>query len=268
MMETLSPIASIITNINGALLFTQFSPILEATLSAPPGELFWRAYQRKCLLALMEAKWCPSLLFDLPKQEVIPLNDILAEEISHDERVDAIDKFVFKRFGRDYITGILEGWASLPIPPHVRQFMRETVKAYQRKEYGLVVHALPVQWEGIIKEKAYLAEKVSGAVLKEAVEKLVSANSCSKILSVFYEEFIMYRCYGVKDYIPDVPGRNAVAHGWLPEYPSRKAALNAILFTEDRAIKPLPLGMGWPWAIRYRARHGCRSNITDRAHSC
>lgn len=35
-----------------------------------------------------------------------------------------------------------------------------------------------------------------------------------------------------------------------------------IAFTEDRAIKPLPLGMGWPWAIRYRARHGYRFNIS------
>ncbi len=231
-LDTLSPIASIIANINGDHLFSQLSPILEAVLSTPPDELFWHAYQRRCLLALMEAKWCPSLLLDLPEQEVIPLNEILAKELPQDKRVEAIDKFVFKRFGRDYITGILEEWTSLPIPPHVRQFMCEAVRAYRRKEYGLVIHSLPVQWEGIIKVKAHLPEKVSGAVLKGAVEKLVSENSYSKILSAFYENFVMYQCYGVKDYIPDVPGRNAIAHGWLPEYPSRKAALNAIFFTD------------------------------------
>ena len=42
----------------------------------------------------------------------------------------------------------------------------------------------------------------------------------------------MYQCDTSADYIPDVPGRNAIAHGWFPEYTSKKAALNAILFTD------------------------------------
>ena len=108
----------------------------------------------------------------------------------------------------------------------------EAVKSYRHKEYGLVTYSLPAQREGIIKEKAYLPERVTGAVLKDAVEKLVSENSRTMSISVFYEDFIMYQCNGVKDYIPDVPGRNAIAHGWFPEYSSRKAALNAILFTD------------------------------------
>ena len=231
-LDGLSSIESIISSFSGNLLFSRLSPILDTILDTPPDVLFWREHQRKCLRALMEAKWCPSLLFDIPEQEMIPLNRILTKKASPDERVEAIDKFVFRRFGRDYIAGILEDWASLPIPPHVQQLMSESVKAYRRKEYGLVVHSLPVQWEGIIKEKAHLPERVSGAILKDAVEKLVSENSRSKILSAFYEDFVMYQCYGMKDYIPDVPGRNAIAHGWFPEYPSRKAALNAILFTD------------------------------------
>lgn len=231
-LGALTPIESIITNLNAAHLFNQLSPLLETVLASPPDKLFWRAYQRKCLCALMDAKWCPSLLSDLPEQEMIPLNKILAKKMSQEKQVEAIDRFVFKRFGRDYIVGILEKWPSLPISPDVRRLMCEAVKAYRRKEYGLVIHSLPVQWEGIIKEKAHLPERVSSAVLKDAVKMLVSENEYPRILSTFYEEFIMYQCYGVKDYIPDVPGRNAIAHGWLPEYPSRKAALNAILFTD------------------------------------
>lgn len=231
-LDTLTPIESIITNINGIHLFNRLSPILEAALSTHPDELFWRAYQRKCLRALMDAKWCPSLLFDLPEQEMIPLNKILAKELSSEKRIEAIDRFVFRRFGRDYIAGILEDWAKLPIPSCVSRLMCEAVRAYRRKEYGLVVHSLPVQWEGIVKEKASLPERVKSSVLKAAVENLISENSYPKILYTFYDEFVMYQCDTSADYIPDVPGRNAIAHGWFPEYTSRKAALNAILFTD------------------------------------
>ena len=231
-LSTLTPIESIISNINGSHLFHQLSPVLGTVFSAPPSELFWCAYQRKCLRALMDAKWCPSLLSSLQEHEMIPLNKVLSKNMPYDKRVEAIDRFVFRRFGRDFIAGILEDWATISVPSYVRQLMCESVKAYRRKEYGLVVHSLPVQWEGIIKEKAFLPERVNGATLKKAVEKLVSENSRPKILSTFYEEFIMYQCSSLKDYIPDVPGRNAIAHGWFPEYPSRKAALNAIFFTD------------------------------------
>ena len=231
-LDALTPIESIITNINGIHLSNRLSPILEAVLSIHPDELFWRAYQRKCLHALMDARWSPSLLFDLPEQEMILLNKILVKEMPPEKRVEAIDRFVFRRFGRDYIAEILKDWATLPIPSCVSRLMCEAVKAYRRKEYGLVVHSLPVQWEGIVKQKASLPERVRSSVLKAAVEKLISENSCPKILYTFYDEFVMYQCDTSADYIPDVPGRNAIAHGWFPEYTSRKAALNAILFTD------------------------------------
>ena len=150
-LDTFTPIESIIANINGIHLFNRLSPVLEAALSTHPNELFWRAYQRKCLRALMSAKWCPSLLFDLPEQEMIPLNKILAKEMPPEKRVESIDRFVYRRFGRDYIAGILEDWAKLPIPSCVSRLMCEAVRAYRRKEYGLVIHSLPVQWEGIVK---------------------------------------------------------------------------------------------------------------------
>lgn len=231
-LDSLAPVESIIANINGIQLFNRLSPLLETILSTRPTEIFWRSHQRKCLRALMDAKWSPSLLFDLPEQEMIPLNKILIRATSPEERVEAIDKFVFRHFGRDYIAGILGNWAILSIPSHIQQLMREAVKAYRRKEYGLVIHSLPMQWEGIIKQKASLPERVRSDVLKDAAEKLISANSYPKILYTFYKEFIMYQCNGSEDYIPDVPGRNTIAHGWFPEYPSRKAALNAVLFTD------------------------------------
>ena len=48
----------------------------------------------------------------------------------------------------------------------------------------------------------------------------------------FFEQFIAYHCDCQEQAKVDVPGRNAVAHGWFVGYPTRKAALNAILFTD------------------------------------
>ena len=48
----------------------------------------------------------------------------------------------------------------------------------------------------------------------------------------FFDEYIMYNCESVEEVKEDVPGRNSSAHSWYNKYPSRKAALNAILFTD------------------------------------
>ena len=45
-------------------------------------------------------------------------------------------------------------------------------------------------------------------------------------------DLVFYKCYSMDEVIPDVPGRHSIAHGWFDKYPSRKAALNAILFTD------------------------------------
>ena len=56
-LDGLSSIESIISSFSGNLLFSRLSPILDTILDTPPDVLFWREHQRKCLRALMEAKW-------------------------------------------------------------------------------------------------------------------------------------------------------------------------------------------------------------------
>ena len=68
--------------------------------------------------------------------------------------------------------------------------------------------------------------------LRDAVAKLVEENQSSSTISAFYDTCIMYPCNSPKEAKPDVPGRHAVAHGWFERYPTKKAALNAILFTD------------------------------------
>ena len=61
--------------------------------------------------------------------------------------------------------------------------------------------------------------------------KLLARNGYTMIFKSYYDDYIMYNCNSSKDTIVDVPGRHSAAHGFYASYPTRKAALNAILFT-------------------------------------
>jgi len=110
--------------------------------------------------------------------------------------------------------------------------MQQGVQAYHRKEYAVTVTMLSTLWEEIIYDKLNDAHRKNGKRTKKNFEKLVDANDYNKLITSFFEDFIMYDCGSVEDVKNDVPGRNSTAHGWYSKYPSRKAALNAILFTD------------------------------------
>ena len=52
------------------------------------------------------------------------------------------------------------------------------------------------------------------------------------LVGILGETFIYYNCSSPEEVKQDVPGRHAIAHGWYRTYPTRKTALNAILFTD------------------------------------
>ena len=131
-----------------------------------------------------------------------------------------------------FADSLLEKWKAAPIPNHIKRLLKETLYAYRRKENGLVVGVLPTLWEGFIREKAAIEKKPSSKELRDAVAKLVEENQSSSTISAFYDTCIMYHCGSPEEAKPDVPGRHAVAHGWFERYPTKKAALNAILSTD------------------------------------
>ena len=67
---------------------------------------------------------------------------------------------------------------------------------------------------------------------RENIATLNEENDVSDIVTQFCKECIFYDCISPEQVIDDVPGRHAIAHAWYAKYPSRKTALNAILFTD------------------------------------
>ena len=110
--------------------------------------------------------------------------------------------------------------------------MHQAVQAYHRKEYAITVTVLSTMWEGLIYDKAKDTRGKKGKLTKENFSKLISNDDYNQIFADFFDEYIMYDCRSEAEVKVDVPGRNSSAHSFYNKYPSRKAALNAILFTD------------------------------------
>nr|MCR5336335.1 hypothetical protein [Synergistes sp.] len=125
-----------------------------------------------------------------------------------------------------------KSWQQKNVLNHKYRMMHQAVQAYHRKEYALTVVMLSTLWEGIIYDKTNDCRRKCGNRTKENFNKLISQTDQDTLFYSFFNEYIMYDCRSVEDVIEDVPGRNSSAHSWYSKYPSRKAALNAILFTD------------------------------------
>ena len=138
------------------------------------------------------------------------------------------------------INNLKRGWREMDLPSYITRILVQSIQAYHRREYALTVSALTTLWEGIIQDKVNDKSYRISKRTRENLAKLIEENEFDKIISSFCEEFIFYICKKPEDVKPDVPGRHGIAHCWYEAYPSRKVALNAILFT-DFLLKLRPL---------------------------
>lgn len=229
--NNLAPIQTIVSSFASQAYLSQLNRIITEE-SRQSFHDFIVSCQRKCSQVLLDAHWCPSAILALPLSKLKPLCSLVDANDPADKKNDALDQFIFRHLGMRYTDCLLEDWNELPLLAHIRRLLKETLYAYRRKEYGIVVSVLPTLWEGIIREKANITEQISSKELRKAFAKLVEPNERSAIISAFYDTCIMYHCSKQEDAIPDVPGRHAAAHGWFTRYPPKKAALNALLFTD------------------------------------
>lgn len=147
-------------------------------------------------------------------------------------RVKQTDKIVFSFYDKKEIEYIRKSWKELYLPKYLTRILNQAVQAYHRSEYAMTVCALATLWEGIISEKSNDSSYRVSRKTKENLEKLVEENGYDEILYSFCDDFIFYNCKSPEEVKEDVPGRHGIAHCWYNKYPTKKAALNAILFTD------------------------------------
>lgn len=215
------------------------SPLTRIWESWDIDELFKSRYEKLSKIhqqVMYKAKWFPyasTLADDALFDEIneIIYSSRIGEDVS--KRCEKrIDKAILSHYTKAEIKRIKKRWnSSKDIEPHLKKALGQTLEAYLRKEYALVIPFLATLWEGIIKAKTQGTAKKQKEQ-KEDFKKLVDENGYDDVFSDFYNNLIIGTCYSKEDVINGVPNRNGVAHGWYISYPSQKAALNAILLTD------------------------------------
>lgn len=159
-------------------------------------------------------------------------------------RTKKLDQVFFAFYDVDTIDDIKRYWRTKDLPNHIKRILVEAIQAYKRRQYALTLSALAPLWQGIIQEKAKGWQKgKTNNKTKQEFQSLITENDCNKFVEYYFDEYVFYPCYGIEEVKDDVPGRNSVCHSWYKAYPTRKAALNAILFTDFLLnLKPLKKG--------------------------
>ena len=181
------------------------------------------------LRAMYDAKWFPYAGWIADIKLFVEVNDILGTSRGMSKRCEKrIDKAIISYYTKAEIKRIKKQWKESDLETHIKKALGQTLEAYLRKEYALVIPFLATMWEGIIKSKGVENTKKP----KEDIKKLVDENGYDEVFSDFYNNMIIGTCYSIDDIVEGIPNRHGVAHSWYNKYPSQKAALNAILLTD------------------------------------
>lgn len=200
-----------------------------------------RRYGEVILRELYDAKWLPYVWYDMLGPYLSTINDILLHTKKSKNRVKKIDAVVFGYYGEEYLKYLRTIWLENEcLPIGARRVLADALLAYRRREYSVPALMLPMFWEEILKVKSPKLREIiedrkgkgKNERKREAFLELIAKNDYSAVIADFHQEYIAYQCYSIEEIKEDVPGRNPAAHGWVNKYPSRKAALNAILFTD------------------------------------
>lgn len=181
------------------------------------------------LRAMYDAKWFPYAVWIANIELFAEVNEILGSSRGMSKRCEKrIDKAIISYYTKAEIKHIKRHWKKSDLEPHVKKALGQTIEAYLRKEYALVIPFLATMWEGIIKSKGVENTKKP----QEDIKKLVGENGYDDVFSDFYNNMIIGTCYSINDVVEGVPNRHGIAHSWYTKYPNQKAALNAILLTD------------------------------------
>lgn len=187
------------------------------------------------MIIMYQAKWFPLQDYVISIAISQELEYIIEHTRQSKNRVKKIDKSVFNYCNKSKLDEIKRRWSNSNIAGFKIKILKQTIQAYNRKEYALTVSTLATLWEGIILEKVHKSQKYrTSTKTRNFFTELIKSDKTygKNIIIKFFEEYIWYDCKNMDDIKDDVPGRHPVAHSWYNSYPSKKMALNAILFTD------------------------------------
>lgn len=212
-----------------------FSPLLELfqnidfeNISNIDADLAYQTF----LKTMYDSRWFPYAGIIADYSIVGDIFDILDCTRASKNRIKKIDKIMFYYYDKEELNEFKRKWKNSELPSYIKRIACQAVQAYNRREYALTICALSTLWEGLIQDKSKDHGYRTSNKTRQNLKQLIEDNNYDEILSSFSNDFIFYDCHGKDDVIENVPGRHSIAHSWYNTYPTRKAALNAILFTD------------------------------------
>ena len=184
------------------------------------------------LNTMYEAQWFPYFTDNLEHTELYGIFDIVERTRPSKSRKKQIDKFIYNSFNKTKLNNMKKDWRKSELSSGMKKLLCQAIDSYNDKKYGLTVSAIVPLWERIITKMADEPQMFKSKEVKQCFDNLLDNNDIPSIIDRFYDSFLMGTCYSVSEISTEYPKRDAVAHGWFEKYPTRKMALNAILFTD------------------------------------
>lgn len=194
----------------------------------------------QCIKEMYDNKWFPSVVSEARVSFVFEYADIDKKTtVGSKRRAKLLDQLVFSYYDRGFILYIKREWKVKASNTYQRRTLLEAIRAYERKEYATTIIVLSTFWQGLIYEKTnnvddYRYDKET----KKHAHSLLNDQFFHELYEQYFDNYIYYKCNNPNEVIEGVPGRHAILHSWYKTYPSRKEALNAILFTNTLIETP------------------------------
>ena len=182
---------------------------------------------------LVESKWIPTNRINLTQTEMNKVFEILDStrdgSKSREKRIDAI---VFRYMIKKRVAEIKKDWQKSSEPSYIKRILSNAIDAYERKQYALTISSLVMLWDRIIYRKYRDESRRKTKTFINHTHDLLEENNIHDQVMYYFDEYVIYDCQTEESYKENTPSRHAFVHGFYTNYPSRKIALNAILFTD------------------------------------
>ncbi len=176
---------------------------------------------------LYNCHWHPAMGLNMDFALVREILTIKNNATDIEAAIPKVDSIIFKYYTKEQIEKLLLKWSQC-VTDFRYKILVESIEAYDRQEYALTLCTLCCLWGNLINQIAMAGETKIKDVRKSYQQISDEASWYYK----FFDNQIYYDCRSYDSIKDDVPGRNALAHGYFNAYPSRKATLNAIIFTD------------------------------------
>ena len=176
---------------------------------------------------LYNCHWHPAMGLHLDVSLAREILDIKNSSKKIGDIIPKVDSIIFKYYSNDLIEKLLLKWSHY-LADFRYKILTEAITAYFRQEYALTLCTLCCLWGNLINQIVVADENK----IIDAKRRYRMVSDKSSWYYKFFDDQIYYDCRSKEAIKEGVPGRNALAHGYFNGYPSQKAALNAIIFTD------------------------------------